>query len=249
MKCDTGQSLQLNCRIFCKFWSNLLTSVDNAIENNDCLDSHKQMFWNFFGVHFIHLEFICGGKWKPARDGTMSNQPRVAKVLAALLVSMTAGAIILMALGDNSPSAGVFSLSSRIPVQKAVHSRAYQTPGRWDRIEIYYSGTKAGNIEQLASLSGLASVKDINCHFVICNGLGGGDGHIQSTEKWQRQWSIIPGGSWYGSDKTIRVCVIADGKTAYSTDSQRKKAQVLVEELRRIFGIQAESVYYPRNWR
>jgi len=179
----------------------------------------------------------------------MSNQPRVAKVLAALLVSMTAGAIILMALGDNSPSAGVFSLSSRIPVQKAVHSRAYQMPGRWDRIEIYYSGTKAGNIEQLASLSGLASAKDTNCHFVICNGLGGGDGLIQSSEKWQRQWSIIPGRNWYGSDKTIRICIVADGKTAHPTDSQRQKTLVLVEELRRIFGIQAESVYYPRNWR
>lgn len=179
----------------------------------------------------------------------MSNQPRVAKVLAALLVSMTAGAIILMALGDNPPSAGAFSLASLIPVEKAVRSRIPQSPGRWTRIEIYYSGTKAGNIEQLASLSGLASVKDTNCHFVICNGLGGADGHIQSTEKWQRQWSIIPGRSWYGSDKTIRICVIADGKTAHLTGSQKQKTQVLVEELRRIFGIQAESVYYPRDWK
>lgn len=183
----------------------------------------------------------------------MSNQPRVAKVLAALLVSMTAGAIILMALGDNSPSAGLFSLSSYYlhqldSVEKAVRSRAYQSPGRWDRIEIYYSGTKAGNIEQLASLSGLANVQDINCHFVICNGLGAGDGQIQTTEKWQRQWSIIPGRSWYGSGQTIRICVIADGKTAHLTDTQRQKTQVLVEELCRRFGIRSESVFYPGNW-
>jgi len=178
----------------------------------------------------------------------MSNQPRVAKVLAALLVSMTAGAIVLMALGDNSPSAGLFSLSMHIPVEKAIRSSAYQSPGRWDRIEIYYSGTKAGNVGQLASLGGLANVRDINCHFVICNGLGGNDGQIQTTEKWQRQWSIIPGGSWYGSGQTIRICVIADGKTVQPTDSQRQKTRVLVEELRRIFGIQAKSVYYPGNW-
>ncbi|MHC4653446.1 MAG: peptidoglycan recognition protein family protein [Planctomycetota bacterium] len=179
----------------------------------------------------------------------MSNQPRVAKVLAALLVSMTAGAMVLMALGDNPPSAGLFSLSIHIPVEKAIGSSTSQSPGRWGRIEIYYSGTKAGNIEQLASLGGLASAEDINCHFVICNGLGGGDGQIQPTEKWQRQWSIIPGRSWYGSGQTIRICVIADGKTAHPTDSQRQKTQVLVEELRRIFGIQPESVYYPGNWR
>ncbi len=179
----------------------------------------------------------------------MSNQPRVAKVLAALLVSMTAGAIILMALGDNPPSAGAFSLASLIPVEKAVRSRTSQSPGRWGRIEIYYSGTKAGNIEQLASLGGLASTEDINCHFVICNGLGANDGQIQSTEKWQRQWSIIPGRTWYGSGQTIRICVIADGKSAHPTDSQGQMTQVLIEELRRRFDIQPESVHYPSNWR
>ncbi len=179
----------------------------------------------------------------------MSNQPRVAKVLAALLVSMTAGAMVLMALGDNHPSAGLFSLSMHIPVEKAIRSRTSQSHGRWGRIEIYYSGTKAGNIEHLASLGGLASDEDINCHFVICNGLGGGDGQIQPTEKWQRQWSIISGRTWYGSGQTIRICVIADGKTAQPTDSQKRRTQVLVEELRRRFGIQPESVYYPSDWR
>lgn len=184
----------------------------------------------------------------------MSNQPRVAKVLAILLVSMTAGAIVLIALGDNSPSAGLFSLSSDYlqhfePVEKAIRSRASQSPGRWGRIEIYHSGTKAGNIEQLASLAGLAGAQDINCHFVVCNGLGGADGQIQSTEKWREQWSIIPGRTWYGSSQTIRICVIADGKTVQPTDSQKRRTKVLVEELRRSFGIQPESVYYPSDWR
>ena len=184
----------------------------------------------------------------------MSNQPRVAKVLAALLVSMTAGAVVLMALGDNPPSAGLFSLSSYYlhnldPVEKAVRSRTAQSPGRWSRIEIYYSGTKAGNIEQLASLSGLAGAEDINCHFVICNGLGGGDGQIQSTEKWQRQWSIIPGRTWYGSGQTIRICIIADGKTTLPTDFQIKRVEELVEGLHRKFNIRTESIYYSKDWK
>ena len=184
----------------------------------------------------------------------MSNQPRVAKVLATLLVSMTIGAIVLMALGDNSPSAGLFSLSSYYlrhldSVEKAVRSRTYQLPGRWDRIEIYYSGTRAGNIEQLASLSGLANAQDINCHFVICNGLGADDGHIQPTEKWQRQWSIIPGRTWYGSSQTIRICVIANNKTAHPTNFQIKRIEALVEGLSRKFNIQPEYIYYPSNWK
>jgi hypothetical protein len=182
----------------------------------------------------------------------MSNQPRVAKVLAALLVSMTVGAIVLMALGNNPPSAGPFCLSSYYrlgPIEQAINSRAAQSPERWNKIEVYYSGSGAGNIDQLASLKGLADTKDINCHFVVCNGLGGGDGQIQSTEKWQRQWSILPGQTWYGSVQTIRICVIADDNNARATDSQIKRTISLTEVLCRKFEIAPEFVYWPSNWK
>ena len=182
----------------------------------------------------------------------MSDRPRVARVLVALLVSMTAGAIVLMALGNNPPSVGPFQLSSYYrldPIQKAVRSQAAQSPNRWSSIEIYYSGTKAGNIEQLASLRGLASPRDINCHFCLCNGLGGSDGQIQSTEKWQRQWSIIPGRTWYGSSRTIRLCIIADGKTTHPTDCQIRRVDALMQSLCRKFNVSAKSIYYPSDWR
>jgi len=181
----------------------------------------------------------------------MPNQPRVAKVLAALLVSMTVGAVVLMAMGNNPPSKGPFSLASYFrldPIEKAIHSEAAQSPERWNRIEVYYSGTKAGNIEQLTSLSGLPGSEDINCHFVICNGLGGGDGQIQPTEKWQNQWSITPGRTWYGSSRTIRICVIANGRTCPPTDCQIKRIEQLVEGLHRRFVISTESIYYPSDW-
>ena len=108
----------------------------------------------------------------------MANQPRVAKVLAALLVSMTAGAVILMALGNNAPSAGPFCLSSYYhlnSVEEVVTSKQYQSQQRWDRIEVSYSGTTSGNVEQLASLNS-QQAEDLNCHFILCNGSGGIDG-------------------------------------------------------------------------
>jgi len=182
----------------------------------------------------------------------MPSQPRSVKVLAALLVSMTVGAIVLMALGNNPPSAGPFCLSSyyRLDrIEETILSRAPQHPGRWNCIEVYYSATKAGNIEQLASLSGLVRPDDLNCHFVVCNGLGGGDGQIQPTEKWQKQWSIIPGRTWQGSSLTIRICVVADGETAHLTDFQMKRTDALVEALCRKFEITPDSVYYPSDWR
>lgn len=181
----------------------------------------------------------------------MPNQIRVAKVLATLLASMTMGAMSLMALGHNPPSAGPFSLWTYYrldPVQKAISSRAAQCPDRWNRIEIYYSGTKGGNIEQLALLNGLAGPEDSNFHFCLCNGRGGEDGQIQTTEKWQRQWPLIPDRTWYGSSQTIRICIIADGKTAHPTDSQIKRLETLVDELCKKFRIRPESIYYPNDW-
>ncbi len=182
----------------------------------------------------------------------MSSQPRLVKVLLALIVSMTSGAVVLIALGNNAPSsAGAFSLSSYYrldPVENAVASRAPQQPSRWNSIEVFYSGTKAGNIAQLASLEGLAGAEDINCHFCICNGLGGGDGQLLATEKWQMQWSCVPTQAWYGSSQTIRICVIADGQTAGATDCQRRRTIAIVESLCGKFNIPANAVYLPGNW-
>lgn len=181
----------------------------------------------------------------------MSLQTRNTKVFAAALISITIMVVILKILGSNPISAGAFSLSDYYrldPIEKVISSRAIQSDSCWDRIEIYYSGTKASDIEQLASLNGLADPENINCHFVICNGLGGGDGQIQPTERWQRQWSIIPGRTWYGSEQTIRICVIADGRTDRPTDFQIKRVEALVEALARKFDIKAESILYPSDW-
>lgn len=182
----------------------------------------------------------------------MPNQARVAKVLVILLASMTIGAIILMASGHNPPSAGPFSLWTYCrldPARDAVNSRTVQSSDLWDRIEVYYSGSGSGNIEQLASLEGFSDPEYLNCHFCLCNGFGGADGQIQPTEKWRRQLPARSNNSRYVSDQTIRICVIADEKTTGPTDCQIKRAQVLVEELSRKFRIEPQFVYYPSDWR
>ena len=176
----------------------------------------------------------------------MSNQPRVVKVLAALLVSMTVGAFVLMALGNNPPSAGPFCLSAYYQldsVDHAVQSKACQAPHRWTSIEIYFSGTKRGSLQQSAG------AVDLGCHFLICNGAGGGNGEIQASEQWQKQWSIQPSRTWQGSDKTIRICLIGDGVNTMPTNYQLKRLETLLEALCRKFGIPADSVYLPSDCR
>ena len=110
----------------------------------------------------------------------MVNQPRAAKVLVLLVASMTAGAVVLLALQKGPLPSGAFSLVSYSTLNSIEQVMDEGPVGsfadRWDRVEIFYSRTAAGNISQIASLRGLSSPQDINLHFLVCNGRGAGDG-------------------------------------------------------------------------
>ena len=169
---------------------------------------------------------------------------RQTKVLAALLVSIAVGAIILKALGKNPPSAGAFCLSGYYgldPIEKSILSQATQYQGFWSHIVIYNSASH---------------IEIFNCHFIVCNGRAGQDGQILPTENWQRQRPIIPQpnsilDTRYSkpvSGQIIYIAVIADDKTARPTDFQIKRTEALVEGLSRMFNIPPESIHYPDNW-
>jgi len=182
----------------------------------------------------------------------MSNQPRVVKVLAALLLSMTTGAVVLMALGNNPPSAGPFCLSTYYrleSVNRALRSRVSQSAHRWDSIEIAFSGTRGGNIERLADAYGLASGDQVNCHFVLCNGISAGDGEIQTTESWQQQAALRQVANSRADQQTIRICLIGEGGDTPPTDYQLKRLEMVLEELCRRFDISPSAVYLPRDVR
>jgi len=191
----------------------------------------------------------------------MSVHSREVKVLAAFLASLTAGVIILMALGNDPPSAGAFCLSGYYgleSVEKVIFSELAQPPSRWGRIVVHYGDTPF-----------LLAQESKGCHFVVCNGSDGADGQIQPTQKWRRQCSIIPGRSRDGSGRTIHICVIADGKTTRPvrnstmsnmiqkgktsngtrpTDLQIRRVEALAEALCRKFNIEPGSVHYPNDW-
>lgn len=178
----------------------------------------------------------------------MSNQPRVVKVLAALLISMTTGAVVLMALGDNPPSAGPFCLSAYYrldSVDHALRCRIDPSRSRWASIEIAFSGTKGGNIQRLAAVRGLADPANLDCHFLVGNGIGANDGEIQTTENWLNQRPIRPSAPWRGDERTIRICLVGNGVSALPTDYQLKRLEMLLESLCRKFDISAEAVHLP----
>lgn len=175
----------------------------------------------------------------------MTGQNRNIKVLFSLIASMTIGALVLMALDDKGPSAGAYSLSSYLrldPVEKVVRNTLRSEPARWGRIEVVYSYTSGGNVEELALLTGLADGGPSEFHFVVCNGNGGSDGQIQADQRWQVQRFC------QSRPETIRVCVISDNQGDALTDSQRQRTGALVESLSRTFDISPRSIRYPLDW-
>ncbi|MGB2865401.1 MAG: hypothetical protein WBC05_18875 [Sedimentisphaerales bacterium] len=196
----------------------------------------------------------------------MTVQSRQTKVLVALLVSIVLCTIILNVLGHNPPSAGAFCLSQYyrlVPVEKLIRSREVQRPRYWKWIEIYYSEGGSDvrvasdsnmQVEQSGSLSSVSDQEDIDCHFIIYNGLTGHDGQIKPTEKWNRQLPVNrPADNnkrrARQNEQTIYISIVTNGQNPQFTNFQIKRAEVLADELCREFNIKSESILYPDNGR
>ena len=181
----------------------------------------------------------------------MEKRTRTVKVWVSLMAAMTVGALALMALDSQPLSAGAFSLAtytSLNPIEEVTLPLPGATTLNWNAVQVYYSQTATGSIEDLAEVNHLNSAEDVNFHFIVHNGTGKDNGLIRSTHKWRTQKPCLPGGNWYGPSGTIRICVIADGITTMPSASQMKRTADLIESLARKFNLSPEQFSYPYNW-
>lgn len=172
----------------------------------------------------------------------MNNQKRTFVVWFALVTGMSFGALILMALDRQTLSGGAYSLASYLrlnPVEQAALRPITAVPANWNRIEVYYSRTTSGNAEDLALVSHLRGTPRADFHFVVSNGKGGENGHIQYTDNWKKQATATG---------IIRVCVVADAYLAPATDYQLRRTSALVDTLSRKFNIDPKYIVYPADW-
>ncbi|MHC4123229.1 MAG: hypothetical protein ACYSSI_06615 [Planctomycetota bacterium] len=169
----------------------------------------------------------------------------------AALISIGIGAVVLNVLGNNPPPAGAFSLSEYYhltPIEKVISSNIARPGSNWECIKVGYSGTNTDDIDQRPSLSTSVNYDALNYHFIVCNGVIGGDGQIQPTPKWQKQRPIKPARTRYAGQQIIRICIITDCKITCPTEFQIKRTAELVDALSRRFDIQSASIHYPYNW-
>lgn len=170
------------------------------------------------------------------------NNNRPLKIWVCLVASMTAGALVLMSLDNHKISAGAFSLASfqRLgSIQNAAKIDSSAVSSKWDSIQVVFSGTTGGSLENIALAQGNLPVSDVDLHFLICNGLGGDDGLILSSQRWQKQINCS------NKAKTIEICIVSDGVRTIPTNTQLNRTSELVEHLARVYSIKTSNIHYP----
>ena len=181
----------------------------------------------------------------------MTNQARTSRVLIALIVSMTIGAVVLMSLDNGGLQGGAWSLVGyqRLdPIEPYVSKAAANSVHTWNRVEVFYSNTTRGNLRELATLHGLQTGQDLKAHFVVCNGLGAKEGWVEPAERWQAQKPCLSDAQWQGTTDTVRICVVADGIGTMPTETQGTRTAELVKILSKKYKISRKQVIWPANW-
>lgn len=154
---------------------------------------------------------------------------RTTKVLGALLVAMTVGALLLMAMESEPPRSSNNTLAS-IRSGAAVGLGNVSHP--WRRIVVHSS---TGGKDTLPG----------RCHFVVSAKPDAGGVWIRSTACWKRQ---VPGHHVYvkGHDfnaDSIGVCLIGDFSNRSPDSGQFEALLTVIHSLQRRCGIKADSIY------
>ena len=168
----------------------------------------------------------------------MSSRERMTKVLGCLVLSVTAGAIILKLL-QPEPLTNVtaFSLSAAFtPIQQIFETRVPVDSSRWQSIVIHQTGSTTGSAQTIAQSSRKAGLNGLGYHFVINNGRGRGapDGRIQVSQCWVEQ---KPEGNRPFSQSSIlgrsaiRICLIGDFSTSGPSPTQMRQLQSLLRSI------------------
>jgi N-acetylmuramoyl-L-alanine amidase len=123
-------------------------------------------------------------------------------------------------------------------------------PRKWKHIVIHHTATKAGSVDSIHETHLKNKDKNgnpwlgIGYHFVIGNGEGMTDGAIESTFRWRTQ---IQGAHAGSSNKDynelgIGICLVGNFEKTPPTPAQKRSVKMLVQTLRREYGIPVSEV-------
>lgn len=141
----------------------------------------------------------------------------------------------------------------RPPITPAVGGNPWKpatTPRGWKYIVLHHTATGTGSVDSIHADHVKKKDKNgnhwlgIGYHFVIGNGHGMTDGDIEPTFRWRTQ---IQGAHAGSSDKEynevgIGICLVGNFENEPPTPAQIQSTKLLVQTLRREYGIAADHV-------
>ena len=177
----------------------------------------------------------------------MSSRERMTKVLGCLVLSVTAGAILLKLLQpDPLLNVTAFSLSAAFtPIQRVFDIGVPVDGARWQYILIYQSGSTSGNAQTIVESYRQERRQELPYHFVINNGYGAPDGRIQVSQRWVEQKSVGPhaiGQAGTVPGAVIKICLIGDFGAAGAEPIQMRQLRTLLRILQQQCQIPSENI-------
>jgi hypothetical protein len=151
-------------------------------------------------------------------------------VFTSLVAVLTLTSALLLALAPAplSPELGMIAIDSPRSLDVVFETDRPTTDGRWQYLYIHHSKTRSGSASTLGAPDG----SGLGDHFLIGNGDGVEDGHLQISHRWlTQQPALPPGGAAEINVGAISICVVGDFDTALPSSQQMKRLTQLVTAL------------------
>lgn len=178
----------------------------------------------------------------------MENQGRLIKVIFLLMITMTVGALLLLAL-EGKPikpmsSYNLFSQTKLSSVYNALGTEAGIEPGLWQNFEIRFEDNNGRLTAQSGPTRGLLN----DYHFVISDGSDDRDGHIYATSLWANQMAVSP--DRLNDSRTIQICLIRPqgyADKSISTSKQARQLETLLTSLIKHCQMSDPKIYWENS--
>jgi len=124
----------------------------------------------------------------------------------------------------------------------------YNGRRKWSGIVIHHSANPSGNAREIDRIHKRRGFDGLGYHFVINNGKGGNDGHVEVGYRWKRQehgahCRVKATDSNYWNEHTIGVCLVGNFEKSRPTRNQLSSLHKLTDFLVKHYNIPRNKIY------
>lgn len=152
--------------------------------------------------------------------------------------NFASGLPVLMASTDTPDLQSIFALTQKLD------------RNRWQAIVIHHTASPFATTQSLETQAKAAGLTGLGHHFVIGNGNGINDGHLNVGARWMNQQ---PGAHAQGKNAiwlnqhAISICLVGDGNSKGFSESQMRRLVQLTKALAKELNISASERIYLQS--